>query len=74
MFKGNSPCFLKQRSPAIEVTFPFRIAGEPSFVLTKIDEILASEQEEERECDTRFVELGGYCPKYVPDSTGGSST
>jgi len=30
------------------------------FVLTKIDEILAWEQEKERERDTRFVELGRY--------------
>src|SRR5437868_4783927 len=30
------------------------------FVLTKLDEILAWEQEKERERDTRFVELGGY--------------
>jgi len=30
------------------------------FVLTKIDEILASERRSEAERDTRFVELGRY--------------
>ena len=30
------------------------------FVLTKIDEILAWEQQQETERDTRFVELGRY--------------
>ncbi len=30
------------------------------FVLTKIDEILAWEQQKERKRDTRFVELGRY--------------
>jgi hypothetical protein len=30
------------------------------FVLTRIDEILAWEKQKERECDTRFVDLGRY--------------
>ena len=42
------------------------------FVLTKIDEILAWERRKEAEKDTRFVELGRICAKYVPASAGGS--
>jgi len=43
------------------------------FVLTKIDEILASERQKEAERDIRFVEMGRYLCE-LRDSTGGLRT
>jgi hypothetical protein len=42
-------------------------------VLGKIDEILAWEKTKEQERDERFVELGQYCARFEPVSTGGWS-
>jgi hypothetical protein len=44
------------------------------FVLTKIDEILAWEQQKEVERDTKFVELGDISVKSGRGSTGGWKT
>ena len=44
------------------------------FVLAKIDEILAWEQQKEAERDTRFVDLGRYLCEVRQDSTGGWRT
>ena len=41
------------------------------FVLGKIDEILAWEQQKENERDTKFVELGRICARRGRGSTGG---
>ena len=43
-------------------------------ILNRIDQILAWEARHENERDTKFVELGKYCARCGPASTGGWRT